>query len=154
MSSPRIFKSNLIAGLLPVLLGLGIMAQSLTYGMGTLRVIGPGVYPMLLGAVLTVLGLGILIAERSSQELAASGEVEWRSLLVIAAAVLSFALTIERLGLFPAVAIGAFIAGWADREANVKRNLLLGLCVAAFCSFVFIICLQLPIPLFDLTMVR
>jgi len=152
--SARIYKSNILAGLLPALLGACIVAQSLSYGMGTMRVIGPGVYPMLLGIVLTALGLAIVISERHAKELAASGRVEWRSLLTIAAAVLSFALTIEPLGLFPSVWIGAFIAGWADEEASLKRNVLLGLIIAAFCSFVFIICLQLPIPLFDLTAVR
>ena len=149
MQRSRFYKSNIVAGFAPLALGLAIMVQSYSYGMGNLRVIGPGVYPLLLGGVLAALGVAILLIEAPSPDQALSDKIEWRSLCVIAASILSFALTIETLGLFPAVMIGAWISGWADDEATILRNAILGLCVAAFCSFVFILCLQLPIPLFE-----
>lgn len=149
MAAERYHRSTLVAGAIPALLGAGIMLESLSYGMGSLRIIGPGVYPFLLGLTLAGLGVAIALVEARQPDLAFDQKIEWRSLFVIAASVLSFVLTIERFGLAPSAFIGAWIAGWADEGASVRRNTVLGLCIAGFCSFVFVICLRLPIPLFD-----
>jgi putative tricarboxylic transport membrane protein len=61
---------------------------------------------------------------------------------------LFFGVTLRGLGLLPAALVVVLASAWASRYASFKTSAPLALCLAAFCSFLFIRALGLPLPLF------
>lgn len=122
---------ELAAGLIIFLLGIVVTLESLTYPFGSLRNVGAAIFPMLLGILLSLLGLAIIVEGRLSRAIVPT--VPWRALLAICASLGSFALLIDEAGAFVAIFALVFLAGLADRTF---RPLTL-LCIsAALCAFV------------------
>ncbi len=136
---------DLIGGV--ILIGVGLFAAlyaGSAYSLGTVRQMGPGMVPTILGCVLA--GLGLLIAVPAMfREAALSPPVEWRPLIMVALSVAAFALTIERLGLLPAVIIMTVLAAMADRKLGLVAAVLLGAALAALAVAIFIFGLSVPI---------
>ncbi|MCA0873566.1 hypothetical protein LCL97_22265 [Seohaeicola saemankumensis] len=57
---------ELAAGLIVFGAGIVVAVESMSYPMGSLRNVGPGIFPMLLGLVLAALGLAIVLEGRIS----------------------------------------------------------------------------------------
>jgi hypothetical protein len=77
--------SNLIAAAVVVILGGAAIAGSLALGAGSPSEPGPGTWPLIIGAVLVVLGLALAVRARDTGE----AERFTRSGLLVAAAVAS-----------------------------------------------------------------
>ncbi|ASM74996.1 MULTISPECIES: tripartite tricarboxylate transporter TctB family protein [Roseobacteraceae] len=122
---------ELAAGLIILVLGIVVTVESLTYPFGSLRNVGAAIFPMLLGILLSLLGLAVIIEGRLSQAIAPT--VPWRALLSICASLASFALLIDRAGAFVAIFALVFLAGLADRTF---RPLTLFCVSVALCAFV------------------
>lgn len=54
-------KKDFYAGLLMVLLGAGIGVNSTTYSLGTFAHVGPGMFPLMLGVMMVLVGALIFI---------------------------------------------------------------------------------------------
>ena len=122
---------ELAAGLLIFLVGVVVAVESLTYPFGTLRNVGPAIFPMLLGLILAALGLAVVFEGRVS--LAVAPRVPWRAVLAICASLGAFALLIDSAGAYVAIFALIFLSGLADRP---YRPVTL-LCVAlALCVFI------------------
>jgi len=118
------------AGLVVLALGLLVIVEARSYPWGTMRNVGPGIFPTLLGIVLSGLGLAVIAEGRLSRAIAP--QVPWRAILAICAALASFAFLIDRAGAFVSIFALIFIAGVAERRF---RPLML-LCVAlGLCAF-------------------
>ncbi len=122
---------ELAAGIVVLVVGLVIAFESMTYPMGTLRNVGPGIFPMLLGFVLSALGLAIVLEGRVS--LAVAPAVPWRAMLAICAALGAFALLIDRAGAYVAIFALIFLAGLAERTF---RPVTLAIVALSLCAFV------------------
>src|SRR6201985_2480833 len=57
-----LLKKDFYAGLFMVLLGAGVTLNSTTYRLGTLAHMGPGMFPFMLGILMTFIGVLIFIA--------------------------------------------------------------------------------------------
>jgi hypothetical protein len=121
---------ELAAGLIILVLGVIVAAESLTYPFGTLRNVGPAIFPMLLGIILAALGLTIIFEGRVS--LAVAPAVPWRAILAICASLASFALLIDRAGAYVAIFALIFLAGLADRTFRPVTLLIVAFCLCAF----------------------
>lgn len=139
--------TEIMAGGLCVLVGLATMVEATSYAMGTVRRMGPGWFPFALGLLLLVLGLGIIFVEGKFRPARTPGPLAVRSLGGIMAAILAFALLIDRNGLAPAVFAATFLATFAEREVRLVPSLVLAACVTVLTAFVFHFGLALPIPL-------
>ena len=145
---------DVIAGALVALVGLLAIAQAASYSIGTVAHMGPGYFPMLLGGVLMLLGLGIAIFDSRSPK---RGDVDalvpvaftmrLRALALLTAAPIAFALLIEPAGLLPAVFATVFISAFADGTADLKRATFLAIGVTTLSVLVFKIGLKLPIDM-------
>jgi hypothetical protein len=130
-----------------ILIGAGaftaLYAGSL-YKLGTVRQMGPGMVPTILGGILA--GLGLLILLPALFRPVVVGEsVEWRPMIMVGLAVAAFALTVERLGLLPAVVLMTLFASMAGRGFALVKALVLGIVLAAFAIVIFIYGLGIPI---------
>lgn len=155
------FKKDVVAGAILLLFGVVVALLSLSYEIGSLRRMGPGYFPLLLGLLLC--GVALLIIgeglgkywqsrQRSETEGRSSNvlEIGWhdmRALSLPLVAVLLFALLLERAGLIPAVFAAVIVAGCAERRNSLAVNLVLATLSTLFIAAIFVYGLGLPLQL-------
>jgi uncharacterized membrane protein YidH (DUF202 family) len=144
---------DVVAGALFVAMGLGFVIGALGYELGTAFRMGPGYVPLVLGALLMLLGValvgtGLRRRDRPDDETAeAHGDVPWRAIVLITAAVLIFGAGIEPLGIVPILLVTTFIAAIADRRTSLRDAALIAIGLTVLCVLVFVVLLQLRLPL-------
>lgn len=147
MKSLRFDTANLLCGLLFIALGLFFIIQSLSLELGTAFRMGPGYFPLVLAAVLTLLGVVILVQSvRFTGE--AIGALAWRGMLFILPAPIVFGLLVRGAGFVPALFIAAFIASFASERLRVPAALALATGITFFSVLVFSYGLGLPFERF------
>lgn len=143
---------ELFAGGLIATLGAVVFVVALAYPLGTAARMGPGFFPLLLGALLFFMGIGIAVLDARRNVPEDGGFVAFvrprlRAVLYLIAAPVAFALLIEPTGLIPAVCAAVFISTFADRSAPFLRALILAVSVALLCALIFGVGLGLSIDL-------
>lgn len=147
MKSLRFDTANLLCGLLFIALGLFFIIQSLSLELGTAFRMGPGYFPLVLAAVLTLLGVVILIQSvRVTGD--AIGALAWRGMLFILPAPIVFGLLVRGAGFVPALFVAAFIASFASERLRVPAALVLATGITFFSVLVFSYGLGLPFERF------
>lgn len=121
---------ELAAGLVIIVLGVIVSVESLNYPWGSLRNVGPGIFPFLLGLVLSGLGIAILFEGRLSE--AVAPVVPWRAMLAICAGLGSFAFLIDRAGAYAAIFALIFLSGLAEKQFRPFTLLCVALGLCAF----------------------
>jgi hypothetical protein len=144
-TTPRILSADGLAGIFFLGLGGFFLADSFNYGMGSLRDIGPGLFPALAGGVLALLGLAV-IAKGVAAPVSA-GAIAWRPMIGVLAPVLLFAVVLKPLGLAVAAAllVGSSLA--VTRQATARTAVLLSVGLALFAIGVFGFALGVPLKL-------
>ena len=137
-------------GALMMAIGIGAMVQGRHYSVGTLSRMGPGFFPVTLGAILTIVGLAIIVTARFSAPEAEGPALppEWRGWLCIGASIVAFVVLGKYGGLVPATFAVVFISALADRENTLVSASILGLATVGVCIIVFWWALQMNFPLF------
>lgn len=141
------------------LFGATVFFLSWSYDIGQLRRMGPGYFPMLLGATLCVFAL--LIALQDAKERMSRNErsrttslsypvlrLRWRPLCMPLLAILVFASLLESAGLVPAVVASVAAAGYAERSNLPGVIAVIAAVTAVFTSVVFVQLLGIPFRLF------
>ncbi len=125
---------------------VGVYA-SRNYPLGTLRHIGPGMFPTMLGYVLAALGAIVFLAAllRAGPAIATPA---YRPLLAVLVGLLAFALTIEPFGLVPAIFLLIGISSLAESRLRPLGIVIFAATMSLFVVVVFQIGLQLPIESF------
>lgn len=141
-----IFRKDILAGLLFVILAAVFGFQSLDLPMGTSVRMGSGYFPVLLSGLLGFLGVLVTVRGLRDQAAMPSG-FPWRGLTFVLLAVCAFAAGIDRLGFLPAVALSVFLAAMASKHSRPVNALLITTILVAFCWLVFIVGLGLPFGL-------
>ena len=114
---------------------------------------GAGTAPRMFAVLLLGLGaaialVGILV---EGQHLAT---YHWRGPLFVSLSILSFAVTIRPLGLVISAMASLMIAALGTPETRWKETIIVGICLTAFCSFLFPYALGLPLQLKPQFMIR
>lgn len=135
---------DIIGGLLLVAVGLFAVIYAQQYSFGTLNRMGPGYFPVILGAVLAVLGL--LVAIPAWFRVGTGPVVRWKTFAIVIGSVVLFAATMKVLGLILATALAVLIASLADNEITWKGRLILAVSVSAITYLVFIFGLSMVLP--------
>lgn len=142
---------NFWTGVLYLVLGCTGAFIARTYGIGTAASMGAGYFPFAVGTLLAVVG-GYLII----QAVAAGGEpredgdgTRWslRTIVLILASILAFALLVPRLGFLVAVMSQVVIAGLASGEKRWKEMVMVAIILPAVCTLIFIVGLGLSFPI-------
>lgn len=127
--------------------GIVTMLLSTNYSFGTAARMGPGFFPIILSALLTLLGLAILVSGLRNRKPVAPAPFDLKSVLIICLAVVLFGLLLMRAGLLITVPLTVFIASFAQNEMKWKQTLVIAVALTAFTWLVFIAGLDLRIPL-------
>lgn len=139
-------KRDVLAGLMFAGLGAGALVIASGYRMGTPVRMGAGFFPVVLSALLMLLGLAIAAGGLRSGE-AASPRLAWRPLLVITGSVALFAVMVEHAGLALTTAVIVGLSRMARPGHPWRETLWLALGAAAGVALVFHYGLGLQLPL-------
>jgi hypothetical protein len=145
-------KKDFYAGLLMVLLGAGVALNSTTYNLGTLMHMGPGMFPFMLGILMTFIGILIfisgLVTPLEDGERILPDSMEWRGWICILAGPLMFILFGEFFGMVAATFMCVFVSALGDRTATLKGSAILAAGITILGAFLFSYVLKVPFPLF------
>jgi hypothetical protein len=134
------------AGLLLIAVGAGAILVARDYPFGTTLRMGPGYFPVMLGALLILFGLAILAAGlRRGERIAGSWSL--RALFVLPLSLILFGLLMQHAGFVPAMLVLIFGAAPAGSEFRFVEVLLFALALTALAVVVFVWGLGLPYPL-------
>jgi hypothetical protein len=131
------------AGILFILAAGAALWVGRDYAFGTLTKMGPGYLPTVLGWALLGIG-GVLVLRALTTEGAAIAKSEIKPQLFILAAIVAFALAIERLGLALAVVLVASVASLASPGLRLTETIALAVGVAVLCVLLFVHLLGQP----------
>jgi hypothetical protein len=134
------------AGAIFLLIGAAFALNTRTIEIGSALRMGPGYFPLLLSAILMLLGAMIIIGALSAPP-ERLGPVPWRGLLLVLAGPIIFGLTVRRFGLVPAIVLTVVPVVYASRRAGVMLAALMAVGLTVFCLAVFSYGLGLPLPL-------
>lgn len=143
----KLNKIDVLAGLFVVLIGVLAIVEALNFNLGSARRMGPGYFPLHVGILMLLLGVGIILEGRKpAEEAFAFGDLPRpRSLLLILAAVVAFALMIERFGLLPAGAVAVFLSALAEPRTPMRHKLALTVAVPVISVLIFKIGLDMQV---------
>ncbi|MEA2731619.1 MAG: putative tricarboxylic transport rane protein [Acetobacteraceae bacterium] len=143
--------AGFVAGVLFLLVGLAAIGVSGGYTVGTLLHMGPGYFPVVLGALLVIIGVASMVravAVTTMTPDTAAVRIALRPLLVVGAAVLVFAGGIDRIGLIPSVFATALLACMAGPKPKLLEGGLIAAALSAMAAGIFFYGLKLPFTLF------
>lgn len=115
------------------------------YNLGTLRRIGPGMFPMGLGLALA--GLGLAIAVVAPDRRLRRPEFNVRISVAVVAAILTFGLLVGTVGLVPAIMGTVAVGSLAESPFRPVSVILLGAGLCVLSWLIFRVGLGLPMPL-------
>jgi len=129
--------------------GTATLVASAQYELGTLQHLGPGAFPLLIGLVLTTLGVASLVSGRHAVAHPNASRVGLGvpRAAAIFAAVFAFALLIDGAGLFVAAPALVLIASLGRRDVMYREALLLAIVLTVAAVMVFVWALGLPLRL-------
>jgi hypothetical protein len=134
---------DLAGGLLVAIGGVALMLGAASYPIGTLHRMGPGYLPLVTGAVLTCMGIALLIAGRATVNELPS--FSFRPPLAIFAGLIFFALTIERFGVGPSTAGMVVLTSLAQERPSWRIVALTAAFLIVMSIGIFIYILNIPL---------
>ncbi|RJE79658.1 tripartite tricarboxylate transporter TctB family protein [Paracoccus sp. JM45] len=136
---------DLIWGGILALLGLGVAAYAVAhYDFGSLRRMGPGFFPVLLGIGLA--GLGTIIAVPAFGRTTEARAFAWPETIGVIGSLLLFGLLLNRLGLMGSTAITVLVASSVAPRKGILWRLVLTVVVTALVWVLFVLGLDMSIP--------
>lgn len=127
---------DLIGGGLLVAAGAFVAIYSyLNYNVGFGSQIGSGVFPLVLGLILLVLGFFILVPALAMRGVLP--EFEFRPFFAVLGAAAVFAVLIDSVGMVPTVLSMTGIAALADRKSSLVRTLALAVGLSILAVVIF-----------------
>jgi hypothetical protein len=138
---------DIVAGLVFVAFGLAFASIGSTYSIGTALRMGPGYFPVVLGALLALLGAGIIVEGLVNGDQIPAGSIPWRGIVLLTAAVLFFGFSVRRLGLAPSLFVTVLLAAVSSGRTSLAAALVISISLTLFCILIFVEALGMPVPL-------
>jgi hypothetical protein len=143
-------KRDLLAGLILLVFSLGYLSMAIELPQGSLGRMGPGLFPFGLGLLTLFFGASIFF--KSFFQDIKIGTFPIRPLIAIFSGIAAFAILIQTYGLFPAEIATVFLCSQAVEKPNLKHILLICAALLLITWLVFIVLLEMLIPLFIWTL--
>ena len=144
---PSTQKREVLAGLVVAVFGALAAVKGSSYQIGTLADMGPGLFPVMIGVAMMVVGGLIAAAAPAGAAHEATVPVDLRVWACVLAGAGLFIGLSQFAGLLPAIFLSVFVSAWADRATTLRGSLMLAACVSAFGIglFTYVLHVQLPI---------
>ena len=137
------------AGLFFFFIGVVTVLQARSYSVGTVRNMGAGYFPIILGYLLLMIGGGIALRGIWLKGEGIKIKINSiRPLLMVSGAVLSFAFLLRPCGLILALLALVFMSCMGSREFRLRDGVILFFVLAAIATGLFVYALGLPYHLF------
>lgn len=139
--------NELGAGTIYLLLGVSALWLGRDYPMGTGARMGPGYFPVILGALLA--GFGIIAFIRSLVlENIEIPTFAFRQLILVVGSIVLFAVFLPYVGIVVSLMVLMLVGASASSRFRLHWRYVLGILIfVALCTFVFVYALGVPIPL-------
>jgi len=137
------------SGLMFAVAGGAFAIGATNYSMGSSARPGPGYFPLILSVIMSILGLIVLFKSLTIEAEGGDpiGDIAWRPLLVVVAAIAVFGLALPRLGLVVTVPILIVLVSLAGDEFKWKGVLASAVVLTGFSWAIFVFGLKLTLPL-------
>jgi hypothetical protein len=137
------------SGLMFVGVGATFAIGATNYSMGTSARPGAGYFPLMLSVIMAILGAIVLFKSLTIESPGGDpvGGIAWKPLLIIVAAIVTFGVLLERLGLFITVPILIIISSLAGDEFRWRGVVVSAVILTLGSWAVFILGLKLTIPI-------
>jgi len=135
------------AGLMLIAIGAVAIFIARDYTFGTSLRMGPGYFPIVLGALLILFGLYIAAQGLRSGAEKIEGSLSLRALIILPLSLALFGLLIDRAGFIPALMVLIFGSAMASTQFRLVEVLLFTAFLTALCAVVFVWALGLPYEL-------
>ena len=137
------------SGVLFMAIGAFALLYGTKYTIGTAARMGPGYFPRILGILLILFG-GI-ITQRAFR---LSGDPvprwKWRPTILVLGSVVLFGAIVKPLGMAISTVVLIVVASAASHEFRPRESLVVGVLLAALAVGVFVVGLQLQLPIWPL----
>lgn len=139
---------DFVSGLLFLVVGVAFAWGATEYSFGTSARPGPGYFPFGLGILLALLGALVLFKALTLESEGGDpiGDIAWRPLLIIVAAVAVFGLALPRLGLIVTPPLLITLSALAGKEFHWRDVLISSVVLTVGSWALFILGLKLTIP--------
>ncbi|MGH1416055.1 MAG: tripartite tricarboxylate transporter TctB family protein [Pelagimonas sp.] len=145
---PSSIAQRAVSGVVLLAVGLGMLLVAWGYPVGTLKQMGPGYIPRVIGVLISCLALAILVSDLKAPNDDPPGGMHWRGLIFISAAITLFAFLVDVAGLVPSMFLAAAVSMFADDRARPVPVLIYATLATAVGWVLFLVALELPIPAF------
>ena len=140
--------ADVIGGLLLICLGGFVAYHAATsYALGTLRRMGPGMFPTGLGVALVVLGV-VLLYGAARQRGTPLPRFNLRPFLAVSAGVFAFGMLVRPFGMVPAVVALTLLGVLAESRLRPAGVIGLTMVLVLIAVLVFRVALDIYLPLF------
>jgi hypothetical protein len=139
---------DFLSGALFGVIGLGTIILAQSYKLGTPGNMGPGYFPIILGVIMTLIGVTMLVRSTLKPEMSdhvASWEI--RPLIFILASVLLFSLLIDSAGLIVAVIVLVLSSRLGGSEGSLLELVLMVVVLTLIAVGIFVYGLNIPLKL-------
>jgi hypothetical protein len=137
---------DIAAGALFLVAGLHfVIMSSLTLRMGTPLQMGPGYFPLVLGIILSLLGVAIVLVALRTAPTPFSA-VSWRGVALVTASIIYFSATIRGLGAVFGLGGAVLLAALSTEKNSLAQSLTIAAVFTAMAIIIFIYLLGIPIP--------
>lgn len=138
---------DVIGGGFLSLVGIFVVVHaSLNYDLGTVRHLGPGMFPVWVGYLLA--GLGGLIAIFGLFRPGERITPDYRQFAAVVLGLVAFAFTVTSFGMIPAVFVLTVAAVLADNKLGIVGTLVLAVALSIIALVVFHLVLSVPLEAF------
>src|SRR5262245_28175566 len=146
MNSSLLNNKDVWGGLMLIAVGAATVFIARDYPFGTALRMGPGYFPVILGALLILFGLAILAGGlRRGEQIASSWSP--RALIVLPLSLILFGVLMQYGGFVPAMLVLIVGSATASSEFRLVEVLLFAIGLTALSVAVFVWALGLPYPL-------
>jgi hypothetical protein len=147
MKAIDIRSRDIWAGLLIMAIAILFGVTAIDYPMGSPQRLDSGAFPVLLSALLFLLGLIMTLVGVVKGGAIGIEHWTWRGLLLIVIPPILFGFFVREIGLILCLFGVALLSAFASRMARAHVALILAAVLTLFCVGVFVYGLGLPIPL-------
>lgn len=139
---------DFLGGIILSIAGFAVAFYAFTeLPIGTVRQMGPGMFPSALGLLLAA--IGILIALFALSRTERLPNIELHSAVAVLAGLSGFTLTVDRYGLIVAIAVLTTLTSFASQKLRPKHVCILIIFLSLLAWAIFVLGFGMPIQLWE-----